>query len=105
TPQNQTNPVTSGVYHGESTNLSTLQSTVAGWGPEWYDVGNADLGFPILAWQHVRGDYASLAGHDNEPEGDFANGTGTAVDPYVITKAEHISNMSKVLVDNYKVYF
>jgi len=105
TPQNQTSSMNSGAYHGESATLSALQNTVSTWGPEWYDVGNADLGFPILAWQHVRGDYASLAGHDNEPEGDFANGTGTEVDPYVITKAEHISNMSKVLVDNYKVYF
>ncbi len=105
TPQSDIDPKSSGAYHGESATVSALQNTVSGWGPEWYAVGNASMGFPILAWQQERGDYADYAGHDNEPEGDFANGTGTAVDPYVITKAEHISNMSKVLIDQQKVYF
>lgn len=63
------------------------------------------MGFPILEWQLDREDYASYGGHDNEPEGDFANGDGTQNNPYVIANAIHIQNMSKALIEKQTTYF
>ena len=105
TPEDNAGSVSTGKYDGVSESALTLQNSIANWGTPWHNVGNIDMGFPILEWQLDREDYASYGGHDNEPEGDFANGDGTQNNPYVIANAIHIQNMSKALIEKQTTYF
>lgn len=104
-PEDNVGSVSTGKYDGVGESVLTLQNRIANWGTPWHNVGNIDMGFPILEWQLDRGDYASYGGHDNEPEGDFANGDGTQNNPYVIANAIHIQNMSKALIEKQTTYF
>ena len=104
-PEDNAGSVSAGKYDGVGESVLTLQNRIANWGTPWHNVGNIDMGFPILEWQLDRGDYASYGGHDNEPEGDFASGDGTQNNPYVIANTTHIQNMSKVLIGKQTTYF
>lgn len=105
TPEDNAGSISTGQYNGVGENTQNLQNSIANWGTPWYNVGNIDMGFPILEWQFDREDYANYGGHDNEPEGDFANGDGTQNNPYVIANATHIQNMSKALIEKQTIYF
>lgn len=104
-PADQEGPATAGGYQGIGEDLPALRNRVAGWGTSWHADGGIDLGFPVLQWQQERGDYDRYAGHDNEPEGDFAGGDGSREQPYLIASAAHIRNVPKALIAQTKVYF
>ena len=64
-PEDNAGSVSAGKYDGVGESVLTLQNRIANWGTPWHNVGNIDMGFPILEWQLDRGDYASYGGHDN----------------------------------------
>ncbi|MBU4485386.1 MAG: T9SS type A sorting domain-containing protein [Candidatus Delongbacteria bacterium] len=80
---------TSAGGEGKTTAEMMLQSTYTGWdftSPVW-KISTQNFGYPHLAWDH---------------RFDFAGGSGTAVDPYLISEPLHLDNVRNFLDANFK---
>ena len=88
-----------------------LQTLAGAWGGGWYPDGKVSNGFPILNWQHERGDWGDYSGHGGGGEGgddyepSFLGGTGTESDPYLISKLVHLRSMHDTLKTNSETWF
>lgn len=88
-----------------------LQTIAGAWGGGWYSDGKVSNGFPILNWQHERGDWGDYSGHGGGEEGgddykpSFQGGTGTESDPYLISKLVHLRSMHDTLKANSETWF
>lgn len=98
----------------EGTSLKTkaeLQAVASAWGEGWFSNGAVSNGYPILAWQQERGDYAEFSGHGESGEGGdeytpgFKGGSGTEAEPYLIEKLSHLRSMHDFLGSGEEKWF
>ena len=82
---------------------AALTSVITELGAPWSTTLNC--GYPLLAWQVTRGDYAEFAGHRTAELPKFAGGDGTENSPYLISSLQHLVNVDSALKEGSKVYF